>query len=36
VHLARGLATAVKAAFGGSLRLRYSKGENVLRAHCTL
>jgi hypothetical protein len=35
IHLARGLATAVKAALGGSMRLRYSKGEKLLRAHRT-
>lgn len=32
VHLARNLASALKAAFHGSLQLKYSKDENLLRA----
>lgn len=33
VHLARNLASALKAAFQGSLQLNYSKDENLLRAY---
>ncbi|MFL9936402.1 hypothetical protein P0D88_47140 [Paraburkholderia sp. RL18-103-BIB-C] len=33
VHLARDLGSALKAAFQGTLELKYSKDKNLLRAH---
>ena len=33
IHLARDLGTALKAAFQGTLELKYSKEENLVRAY---